>query len=168
MATLKLTTLASVKAYWADIAAKHKQIAGYKWGDKDVVLNAGRTGLAKTFLWAQPFENFRYSGGSDSIIKHKPITIGVFTVPASKLFADEEAAYDFTEAIIEDIVSKLIMDKKGMMGTSDWEMIATNIATWKGAPVEHVISATRYIGCEFSMEYMDNTNFGYDPTKWNS
>lgn len=167
MPSLKLTNLASVKAYWQTIASAHKLIEGYKWGAMDVVKNDSRSDLAKTFLWAQPYENFRYAGNGDTAIKHKPISIAVFTVPASKLFADIDAAYDYAEAIIEDIVSKLLIDKKGAMNGGNWEMIATEISTWKGKPVEHMIGSTLYIGCELTIEYMDNKNFGYDASKWN-
>lgn len=167
MANLKLTNLASYKAYFANIALKHKEIDGFKWGDLDVVKNDNRSDIVSRFLWAKPYDNFRYSG-EDNIIKIKPAVVGFFIVPASHGFSDIETAYDFCESVMEDVVAKLYQDKRGSMVGGNWEMLATKISSFKGRPVQEEFGSTKYIGFELTFEFSDNTNLAFNAAKWDA
>jgi hypothetical protein len=167
MPNLKLTNLATYKAYFADIATKHKEIDGYKWGDKDVIRNDNRSDMPARVLWAVPYDKARYGDRmSDNVNKTKVARVAYLVVPDSEKFSDEDAAFDLCEAVIEQIIAKIYVDKRGAMNAGVWEMIATDISSWSSSPVEMIIASTKYIGWELQMNFMDNTNLEYDPAKW--
>jgi hypothetical protein len=45
-------------------------------------------------------------------------------------------------------------------------LLATNVNTWSGGPVEKKIGSTHYIGWEMQVTFMDNTGLVYDEDKW--
>jgi hypothetical protein len=173
MPKLKLTNLASYKAYFADIATKHLDIDGFKWGNKDVIRNDNRSDLAAKFLWAMPYDNAKYGDkSSDNVHKTKTARVAYMIIPESEKFSDEDAAFDFCEGVIEQILAKMLVDKRGAMvaagdpPVSEWNMIVTDINSWSSGPVEHKLGSTRYIGWELKISFSDNTNLAYDATKW--
>jgi len=168
MPNLKLTNLVSYRNYFADIAEKHKSIDGYKWGGKDVIRKDNRNDLAARFLWAMPYEQARYGDkASDNVNKTKQARVAYMIVPDSELFADEDTAFDFCEEVIEQIIAKILVDKKGADVGGVWTMIATTIESWTTGPVEKKIGSTKYIGWELELNFIDNTNLAYDASKWN-
>lgn len=169
MPNVKLTNLASLKAYFADIAAKHKEINDFKWGDKKVVNNDNKSDLQDGFLWAQRYDRVRYSDlGSDNVNKLKPAKIGFFKTANSEVFADEDACFDFCESVIEDIIARMLRDKRGSEVAGQWEMLVTRISSITTGPVEFAAGSTKYLGWEMTIEFMDNTNLAYNASKWNA
>lgn len=172
MANLYLTNLASFKAYFQAMAvgaAKHVDLEGFKWGDKDVLCNDNRSDLAKTFLWTGPYEGVRYNDpASDNITKNKMVKLSVFTVADSERFADEDAAVEKCEAIMEDIVARLLRDKRGADVAGVWTMLVANINSATGKPVTVELGSTQYHGWELSIELIDNRGLQYNAAKWNS
>jgi len=169
MPKLKLTNLSDYKQYWTDIATSHKQIDGYYYGDKDVVGNAQKGNAFARFLWITPYENTRYTDAlSDNIQKKKKATIAYFKKTPSNKFTDIDTTFQECESVIEDIVSKLILDKKGQDVNGTWTMVTVDINSLQMEPVEEIFGSNHYIGCELSMEFSDNTNISYDPNKWNA
>ena len=167
MARLKLTNLLSFKTYFNLVADEHVDIGGFKWGDKNVVKNDNRSNITPSFLWVVPYEQSRYSDIlSDNIIKTKPVALSFMKVRESAKFADEEADYEFCEAVMEQIMARIIKDKRGAMGATNWEMLVANISSAVGAPVETTIGSTRYIGWELKLDFMENGNLAYDAAKW--
>lgn len=174
MPKLRLTNLASYRSYFQDIATKHKEIDGFKWGDKDVIRNDNRSDLPSRFLWAAPYDNTKYGDKlSDNVHKIKTARVAYMIVPASELFAHEDEAFDACEAVIEQILAKIMVDKRGAHVTSGdppvtaWTMLATDINSWTSGPVQKTIASTRYIGWELQINFIDNTNLAYDASKWN-
>jgi len=167
MPNLLLTNLATYKAYFQAIATTNIAINGYKWGDRDVVVNANRANLEDNFLWVQPYENVDYEDSiSDNILKRKQATIAFFKVSAGKEYALEDADFEYCESIADQILSKILRDKTGSLIASVWTMIATDIGSVKGAPVETMIGSTVYRGWELKITFMDNTGVSYDASKW--
>lgn len=172
MPTLRLTNLATYRTYFQGVATAHKQIDGFKWGDKDVIRNDNRSDLASRFLWAMPYDSSRYTDRhSDNVVKAKVARVAYMIVPDSELFADEDAAFDFCEAVIEDILTRLFKDKRGAWvdmgsGLGEYQMIATDINSLRTGPVEKKFGSTKYIGWELEITFIDNTNLEYDETKW--
>jgi hypothetical protein len=168
MPSLRLTTLAVYRAYFTDIATQHIDIDGFKWGDKDVVRTHNRSDITSNFLWAIPYENVRYSdSGSDNQVKNKRALVSYLEVRDSELFSSEDAQYDACEVIIEQIIARILRDKRGADVAGTWTMIATSIGSFATKPIEHTIGSTKYIGWELSIEFIDNTNFAFDAQKWN-
>lgn len=169
MPNVKLSNLASFKAYFAAIALAHKEIAGFKWGDADVIRNDTRSGMPATFLWAQRYDNVRYTAvHNDNKQKIKQARIAFMKVRESEKFTDEDADFEFCEGVVEDIITKLDVDKRGALVEGAWEMIVANISSITTGPVEKLIGSTRYIGWELRIDILDNTNLAYDADKWNS
>ena len=167
MPNLKLTNLSAYKAYFQNMATLHKQIDGFKWGDKDVVRNDNLSDMPARFLWAMPYDKVQYGDkSSDNIHKTKVARVAYLVVPASELFADEDAAFEQCEAVIEQIIARILQDKRGADNAGVWEMIVTEIASWSSGPAEHKIGSTRYVGWELQMNFKDNTNLAYDASKW--
>lgn len=167
MANIKLTNLASYRNYFSAIAASHVDIDGFKWGDKDVVRNDNRSDITDSFLWAMPYERARYGDRlSDNIHKYKTARVAYMIVPDSELFADEDAAFDFCEATIEQILAKILLDKRGADNAGVWELLMTEVITWTTGPVEKKIGSTKYIGWELQITFQDPTNLFYDVLKW--
>ena len=168
MPNVKLTNLSSMKAYFADIAAKHKAINDFKWGDRKVISNDNRSDLQDGFLWAQRYDRVRYNDpGSDNVTKVKTAKIGFFKTAASELFADEDLGFEFCESVIDDIISKILQDKRGSDVAGEWQMIVTRISSITTGPVEVTLGAVKYLGWEATIEFMDNTNLAYNASKWN-
>jgi len=114
MATLKLTNLSTYKAYFSALAASHVAVDGFKWGNKDVIRNDNRSDMEARVLWVMPYEQARYGDrASDNVVKTKQARVAYMIVPDSELFADEDAAFDACEEVIEDILSRLLKDKRG-------------------------------------------------------
>lgn len=169
MANLKLTNLTTLKAYFSQLAAEHVDIGGFKYGDDSVIKHNNRSNITPSFLWVSPYELVRYGDNfSDNVIKTKPVALSFMKVRESEKFADIDADYAFCEATMEQIVARIIKDKAGAMVGSSWELLATNISSATGRPVESTIGSTRYIGWELKIDFMDNTGIAYDAAKWNS
>jgi hypothetical protein len=172
MPNLKLSNLASFKAYFAAIAASHVDIAGYKFGTKDIVMNENRSLAMASFLWAMPYDNVRYTDNhSDNIVKTKQARVAFMKVRQSELFADEDADFQFCEGVIEQIIAKMLIDKTGSMqetspGVNEWVMVAFNSNGMTTGPVEKLIGSTKYIGWELRIDIIDNTNLAYNAAKW--
>ncbi len=167
MPNLKLTDLASLKAYFTAIAASHVSIGGFKFGSLDVVKNDNRSNITDSFLWVQPYDQVRYTAvHNDNKQKLKTARVGYFKVRDSELFADEDADFEFCESVIEDIIAKMDVDKRGSLVGSNWEMVALNMASIVTRPVEETIGSTKYIGWEMSIEFVDNTKLAYNAAKW--
>jgi len=168
MPTLKLTNLAAYKQYWSDIATKHKLVDKFYYGDKDIVENESRSNGVSRFLWATPYDSAQYTDVfSDNVQKKKKAKVAYFKKTPSNKFADIDTTYQDCEAVIEDIISKIIQDKRGQDVSGTWTMVAVNISAFKTQPVEEIIGSSHFIGCELEMEFGDNTNLAYDATKWN-
>jgi len=169
MPQLKLTNLASYKQYWQDIATKHKLLNGASYyGDKDVVSNELRSNAKTLFLWITPYPGTKYGDQlSDNIVKKKTATVAVMKKVDDNKFATVENTFQYCEAIVEDIVSKLIKDNAGEDVSGVWTMISINTNTIQSQPVEQIFGSLHYIGCELSVEFNDNTALQYDASKWN-
>lgn len=169
MSKLKLTNLLSCRQYFQAIATAHKQIAGFKWGDEDVIRNDSRSDAPDSFLWAQPYERFPYfAADSDNIIKRKKVKVAYLKVRTSEKFSNIDADYDAAEAIIEQIMARLLRDKRGMDVAGVWEQIATRFSSWYAGPIHVTLGSTEYLGFELEIEFQDNTNMEYDATKWDA
>jgi hypothetical protein len=169
MPNLKLTNLVAYREYFKAIAQKHKDIDGFKWGNKDVISNDNRSDMPQRFLWAMPYDTVKYSDGlSDNKQKIKQARIIYMIVPDSALFSDEDFAFEFCESVIEDIIGKILLDKAGAMGATEWEMIVTDVKSMTTSPAEKIFGSTKYIGWDLTINFMDNTNLSYDSTKWNN
>jgi len=167
MPTLNLTSLATYKAYFAAIATSHVAIDAFKWGDREVVQNDNRSNMLPRLLWAQPYEAARYQdGGSDNIVKVKDARVAYMMVATSEKFSDMDADFEACEQVIEDIISRMVKDKRGADVDGVWEMIAVDLGGITTGPVEHILGSTRYIGWEMKVPFYDNTNLGYDESKW--
>lgn len=169
MPTLKLSSLASFKSYWQDIAVgphHHVAIDGFIWGSSKVMQNANRQNASR-LLWTGWYENVRFSDqDSDNTVKIKPIRVAYLVVPDGKLFSDEESAMDMAEEVIDDIVARLKRDMRGEEVAGVWQMIAAIISSISTKPIEHTIGSTRYIGWEARIDFMDNKGLAYNPAKW--
>lgn len=167
MPSLKLTNLQAYRAYFADIATQHKEIAGYKWGSDEVMKNDNRSDMAASVLWALPYDGVRYNDSfSDNITKTKKATVSFLQARDSEVFADEEAQYDACETIAEQIIARILRDKRGVDVAGEWHMLATRINTFTLKPVIHTFGSTPYIGWEISLEFLDNANLAFDASKW--
>lgn len=167
MPRLKLNNLASFKAYFESIALSHVDIGSWKWGNVDVLRNDNRSELPSRFLWGQYYDNVRYTAvHNDNKLKIKQVRVAFMKVRESEKFSDEDADFEFCEAVIEQIIAKLDIDKQGKLVDGEWEMIVANIASITTGPVEKTIGSTRYIGWELRIDISENTNLAYDASKW--
>lgn len=167
MPNLKLNNLASFKAYFSAIATSHVDIGGFRWGDADVIRNDNRTGMPSSFLWAQRYDNVRYAAvHNDNKQKTKQARVAYMKVRESEKFADEDADFEFCEGVIEQIIAKMDVDKRGAMVNGSWEMIVPSISSITTGPVEKTIGSTRYIGWELRADISENTNLAYNASKW--
>lgn len=167
MPNLKLTKLASFKAYFEAIALSHVDIGAFKWGSVDRVRTDNRSALPPAFLWGQYYNNVRYTAShNDNKQKIKRARVAFMKVRESDKFADEDADFEFCEAVVEQIIAKMDLDKRGKLVNGEWEMIVANIASITTGPVEKTIGSTHYIGWELSIDILENTNLAYDASKW--
>lgn len=167
MASLKITNLPSLKAYFKRVADEHVDIGGFKYGDETVIKTSNRSDITQSFLWISPYELVRYGDNfSDNVTKTKPVALSFMKVRESEKFADIDDDYAFCEATMEQIVARVIKDKAGSMVDSAWEMLATTLSSATGRPVETTIGSTKYLGWELKIDFQDNSNLAYDAAKW--
>lgn len=167
MPSLKLTNLLSYKNYFKDLAEKHVDIDGFKWGDDKVIQNDSRSNITRNFLWAVPYEDAKYGDAhSDNIVKRKLARVSYMEARDSKKFSLVEAQFERCEAVMEQIVARILRDKRGAEVAGVWTMLATDVNSFKTMPIESEFSSTPYIGCELQMEFMDNANLAFDAQKW--
>jgi hypothetical protein len=169
MPTLNLTNLASCKSYFTTIATLHKEIDDFKWGNDVVVKKANRSDIARRVLWVKPYDSARYGGNAtDNVTKSKVLELRYMLVATSQKQSDEEAAASAAEAVIEQILAKMILDKGGRENDEgEWEMIVLPINSIETENFEITIGSTRYIGCELKLTFLDNAHLEYDASKWN-
>lgn len=168
MLSIYLTNLAAYRNYFQNIATKHKEIDGFKWGDEDVLANDNRSDMPASFLWTQPYEKFPFSDpDSDNITKRKKARVAFMkAIESNAAFSTIDAAYDAAEAIVEQIMAKILVDKRGAQVGADYVMLATRIASWSAGPVHYTFGSTPYVGYELEMDFHDPANMQYDATKW--
>lgn len=170
MASLLLTTLKKYREYFQGLATganHHKEIDGYKWGDEDVVQNDNRSDMPERILWAQPYDNSRYTDrNSDNIVKTKGARVAYLKPAASEAFSDIETCVDECEAVMEQILAKMLMDKRGYDVAGVWTMISFDVNGITGQPIEYMLGSTQYYGFELYIPFIDNTNMAYDASKW--
>jgi hypothetical protein len=165
MPNLKLTNLASCKAYFTLIATKHKEIDIFRWGEVDVVRKDSRV-LEGRLLWVKPYDGAKYSK-EDNIIKSKTLEVRYMKPAESELQDHIEAAFTEVEDVIEQIIAKMLLDKRGYMNEdNEWEMISFKVDGLESENFEMKLGSTRYIGTELKIPFQDNTNLQYDATKW--
>jgi hypothetical protein len=175
MARINLTNLASYKAYFAAIATAHKEVDGYKYGDKDIIRNDNRSDMPPRVLWCAPYDRAKYGDKlSDNVHKKKVARVAYMKPSDSGSFADEDKVFQECEAVIEQILAKVYLDKKGanVANTEDppvleWTMIVTEVNEWVTGPIEMIIGGTKYYGCELEITFSDPTTLVYDASKWN-
>lgn len=167
MPNLKLSNLASFKAYFESIALSHVDIGGFKWGDADVVRNDNRSNITPSFLLSGPYDNVRYAAAhNDNTLKIKQAVVQYLKARDSEKFSDEQADLEFCEGVIEQIIAKIDRDKRGSLVGAEWEMIVANISSITTGPIEKTIGSTRYIGWEMKIDILENTHLAYDANKW--
>lgn len=167
MPQLKLTGLLAYKNYFADIAAQHVDIKGYKWGEKKDVMNDNASEAPVNYLWAMPYDSAQYIDNlSDNAVKTKVATVAYLEVRDSALFTDEDAQFERCEGRIEEILARILRDKKGSDVGGEWTMIVTNINSWKTKPIYMKVGSTAWLGYELEISFSDNTNLEYNPAKW--
>lgn len=168
MQQLRIVNLATYKAYAQELATGHKHIAGFKWGDKEVIQTGARSDAAGSFLWAMPYEESRLNGDVDRAMKTREIRLGYLQPRNSSKFADEDAQYEFCEAVIEQLIARLLRDKRGYNNAQgQWVTLSLSVQSIRTAPIEHTLGATKFIGYEVRLDIMDNVNLAYDQTQWN-
>ncbi len=166
--SLKLTNLLSYKTYFADIAAQHIDIAGFKYGDKKVVQNDNRSDITVNFLWVLPYDRASYNDSfSDNTTKSKVARVLYMEARDSKKFEDEDEQLQRCEDRMEEIIARILRDKRGLEVDGEWQMIATSINSMTIVPVEDKIGSTTYLGYQLDMTFMDNANLAFEATKWN-
>ena len=91
MPQLRIVDLSTYKAYSQELAIGHRDIAGFKWGDKEVIQTGARSDAAGSFLWAIPYEDSSVSGDVDHAMKQREVRLAYLQPRASERFADEDA-----------------------------------------------------------------------------
>lgn len=169
MPQLRIVDLSTYKAYSQELAIGHRDIAGFKWGDKEVIQTGARSDAAGSFLWAIPYEDSSVSGDVDHAMKQREVRLAYLQPRASERFADEDAQYEFCEAVIEQLIARLLRDKRGYNNAQgEWVTLSLSVQSIRTAPIEHTLGATRFLGYELRLQVMDNANLVYDATKWDS
>lgn len=168
MPNLYITTLASYRAYAQQLATESVDIDDFIWGNEEVAQTKNRSSLASKFLWALPYEDVTYrdSGPSDNIHKRKLARMTYLQARNSELFGDEDAQYDECEAVAEQIIARILQDKRGRDVAGVWIMLATRIESFRLQPVEVMLGSTKYLGYEINFDVMDNANTAYNAAKW--
>lgn len=159
---IQLTNILSLQTYFTALATganHHKEIDGIKFGDNEVLMAANRSDMEARVLWVSEYENWTAQGTQDNLHTRKPFKMVYMKVPASDLFADKQTAKDQCEAVMRQIIAKIIVDKQA-------GLVLTKLDSIKAEVGEYMVGSTNYCGCEVSLEILDNTGFQYDATKW--
>ncbi len=168
MANLLISNLQTYEAYWLAIATAHKEVDGFKFGDKQVVQNDSRSDMPVRVLWAVPYERSRYTDRfSDNIIKNKTGKVAYLKPSDSELFDDVHKCVQECEAVMEQVLTRVLKDKRGIDVEGVWTMVLIDVNGIQGSPIEMMLGSTQYYGWELEIPYMDNTNMAYDADKWN-
>lgn len=156
-----LSDAASYKAYFLAIATSNKLLGAnqYLYGDIEI----GQTDAADWHgkkLWAWPAQRARGAGQNDNYFLTRDGTIWIGGPCVSEKFSDEDDFYFACEAIMKQILSKLIKD------FTDAGM-STNFRGYTLQRSDMQISATKFIGCELLFSFDDPDDFEFDENDWN-
>lgn len=160
---LQLTNLPAFKAYFEAIAigpTHHVDIDGFKFGDRDVAIRNAKSGMEPRVLWLEWYKPFNIEDElADNILRRKRARLAYMKTATSELESDEATAYDECEKVMEQILAKMLADKREVK-------IVTTLSSYQLGPFETELGATKYIGCAMDFEFKDNSPLVVDPTKW--
>ncbi len=156
---LNLTNEDSYKSYFEAIATQHVSLTQFKFGDEDVIRTAAKTGLQEKTLWAdrhQPTEirDERF----DNFLGERQATIMVMS-PDKEKHADQQALYNTCEAIVTDIISRILKDFND-------GLLSTQFSRYKYGEGEIELGSTRYRGCRLDLFWEAPVELEYAELNW--
>lgn len=157
---MNLTNFDEAKQYFQDLAGSHVDIASFHYGDQEILQSASRSNLKLPVLWLEPYQPVVVQDNfSDNHLGLVTTTVAIYTKSESEKYEDVDDAYSKCEAIIKDIISKLIKDY------NEGEIVIS-LNGFKYGQAEDLMGATRLIGCRLDISYYRPERFVYDENKW--
>lgn len=149
----------SYQDYFNEIADSHNEIAGFIFGDLDIVNNESRAWKDKK-LWLEPYPPVTIIDSlSDNFLHNKQGSLWVGGAPPSGKFSDIYAWFKSCENIIKDIIAKILQDRYQ-------EKLITRLSSFKYGMGEYTVGATRMVGCRLDFTFTDPTGLEYNEDKW--
>jgi hypothetical protein len=154
-----LTDFQSYQDYFEAIANSHIDIEGFMFGDEDIAINKGRAWKGKQ-LWLEPWQPVKIVDQlSDNYLQEKTGTLWLGGSPPSAKFQDRLDYYGACEAIVKDIIARMLKDRNE-------ELLITRITTYRYGMGEFTFSSTPMVGCRFDFTFHDPSGFEYNENKW--
>ena len=156
-----LTDYASYKAYFLKLATENKLLGAtqFLFGDVEVGQSEASEWKNKK-LWAWPAESGRMEGEiSDNFHLNREGSLWLGG-PAPDKFADRDTYYNECEVIMKQLITRIIDDRQN-------DLLATEFINSQLKRQDMMLSATPYIGCEFTFTFRDFSGFIYDEDEWN-
>lgn len=154
-----LATFTEFHDYFAAIAASHVDIAGFRFGDKEVVQCASRSTLPPVTLWVENYEPVTIQDSrSDNFNGDIRFTMAIMA-PMPGAWADQRTLYSALEVIAKDIISKML---------KDWNdgLMQAQINGWKYGWAEISLGATSMLSCRMDLSILRPERLVYNELKW--
>ncbi len=157
---MNLTNFEESREYFTDIATQHIHINSYHFGDSSRLQQATRSSLKLPVLWQEPYQPVTVQDPlSDNHTGLVTQTIAVYAQASTDKYEDQEEAYNQCEAIIKDIISRMIRD-------NHTGLITHELQGFKYGEAEDLMGSTKLIGCRLDIQYFRPERFVYDENKW--
>jgi hypothetical protein len=155
----QLATFTEFYQYFSDIATSHVDINGFKFGEKEIVQCGARSNMTLPALWAEAYDpatildnrSDNHTGQLNNVIyimDKKP-----------KTWADQRSRYDELEAIVRDILGKVLQDYNAGDLQAEFQGFRYG---WSEFP----LGANEMLACRLDLRFLRPERLVYNQAKW--
>lgn len=145
--------------YWQAIATSHVDITDFKFGDREVVQCAARSGLGQTVLYA---ENYDPVSILDSLSDNHTGNLNgvIYLIKKSpEAWADQRTVIAECEQIVKDILGKILKDFNDAV-------LQAELRRFRYGEVDLQLGSTQMLGIRLDVSFMRPERLLYNEAKW--
>ncbi len=158
---LSLADFNTYKSYFLALANSHVDITNFVFADEGQMNSIIRSAKLGKVMWLDPYDQVQLLDSiSDNFIEQYPAAFTIASAKPAK-FTDQDTLYQECEAIVKDIVARMLMDYQ-----SDPQVLVTQLSSYKFAPAEATFGATPLYGCRLEFTFTAPAALTYNPAKW--
>lgn len=154
-----LTDIDSFKAYFSGIADNLIALEGFIFGDDQVALNSAKSWKGIR-LWLDPNPSASVQDNlSDNFLQQRQGALWIGGPVIGNSFESRDNLYKQSEAIVKDVISKMLKDKSEFV-------LLTGFSSYKFGRADYELGSSKMVGCRLEFTYTDPSGFAYDESKW--
>jgi len=158
---IDLTNFDEYVSYFSGLAASHTDVSSFFIGEMEHFQNEIKSNLQPRVLWLEPYQPVTVQDAiSDNHLGQVNCSMVVYGVAESEAFADSRTEYKNCEAVVKDIMSRMLKDY------NEGIIMLRSLQGWTYGQAEDIVGSTRLVGCRFDWNYMRPERLAYNVAKW--